>query len=123
MRGNLNLWKNKMTMIINNTKRFFPIKIRKNSYFLLLVLLFTACTAKSSFKIESFKTKTGWGYSIASNGKILIRQSIIPAINERKSFKTEKDALKTGHLVNEKLSKGLSPTITKNDLILLKIKL
>lgn len=112
-----------MMIINNNTRRFFPIKIRKNSFFMLTALLLTACTGKNSFKTESFKTKAGWGYLIESNNKILIRQAIIPVINERKSFTTEEDALKTGNLVAEKLNKGLSPTVTKNDLILLKIKL
>ena len=112
-----------MMMIINNKKQFFWNKIQKNLLFFILVLLLTACSRKESLKIESFKTKTGWGYSIASNDRILIKQSIIPVINETKSFFTEKDALKTGNLVVDKLNKELSPTVTKNDLILLKIKL
>ncbi len=82
-----------------------------------------ACTRKESFKMESFKTKTGWGYSITSNDRVLIKQSIIPVINDTKSFKTKEDALKVGNLVVDKLHKDLSPTVTKNDLILLKIKL
>lgn len=73
--------------------------------------------------MESFKTKTGWGYSITSNDRVLIKQSIIPVINDTKSFKTKEDALKVGNLVVDKLHKDLSPTVTKNDLILLKIKL
>ena len=81
-----------------------------------------SCNEKSAFKIESFKTTTGWGYTIASNDRVLIKQSIIPVINQTKSFTTEEDALKVGKLVIEKLNKDLSPTVTKNDLILLKIK-
>lgn len=90
--------------------------------FLLLTLLLMSCNEKSAFKIESFKTTTGWGYTIASNDRVLIKQSIIPVINQTKSFTTEEDALKVGKLVIEKLNKDLSPTVTKNDLILLKIK-
>ena len=111
-----------MMMIINTKKQFFWNKTQKNLLFLLLTLLLTSCTEKSAFKIESFKTTTGWGYTIASKNRILIKQSIIPVINETKSFRTEKDALKIGNLVIDKLNKGLSPTVTKNDLILLKIK-
>jgi hypothetical protein len=110
-------------MTINTRKQFFWNKIQKNLLFLLLALLLISCTEKSPFKIKSFKTTTGWGYSIASKDKVLIKQSIIPVINETKSFLTEEDALKTGNLVIEKLNKDLSPTVTKNDLILLKIKL
>jgi len=73
--------------------------------------------------MKSFKTKSGWGYSIASHNRVLIQQSIIPVINDTKSFTTEEDALKIGNLVVDKLNKDLSPTVTKNDLILLKIKL
>ncbi|MFB3389913.1 DUF4907 domain-containing protein [Flavobacterium sp. LAR06] len=112
-----------MMMIINNKKQLFWNNIQKSLLFIIFVLLLIACTRKESFKIETFKTKTGWGYSIANNDRILIRQSIIPVINETKSFYTEKDALKVGSLVVDKLNKDLSPTVTKNDLILLKIKL
>ncbi|QOG05005.1 DUF4907 domain-containing protein [Flavobacterium sp. MDT1-60] len=109
-------------MTINTIKQFFWNKIQKNLFFLLLALVVTACTGKSTFKIGSFKTTTGWGYTIASRDRVLIKQSIIPVINQTKSFRTEKDALKVGNLVIEKLNKDLSPTVTKNDLILLKIK-
>lgn len=114
---------NKMTMIINTEKQFFRNIIRKNLLFIVLALLLTACTEKSPFKIKSFKTTTGWGYSISSKDRVLIKQSIIPVINDTKSFMTEEDALKVGNLVIDKLNKDLSPTVTKNDLILLKIKL
>ncbi|MBF4466498.1 DUF4907 domain-containing protein [Flavobacterium sp. LC2016-12] len=110
-------------MIINIKKQVFWNNIQKNLLFFILVLLLAACTRKESFKMATFKTKSGWGYSIANNDRILIKQSVIPVINETKSFFTEKDALKVGSLVVDKLYKGLSPTVTKNDLILLKIKL
>ncbi len=109
-------------MIINKKKQFFRSKIQKNLLFLVFALLLSACAKKSTFKIESFKTTTGWGYSIAHKDKVLIKQSIIPVINETKSFASEEDALATGKLVVEKLNKDLSPTVTKKDLILLKIK-
>lgn len=112
-----------MMMTTNIKSKFFWNKTQKNLLFLALILLLTACIRKEAFKIESFKTASGWGYSIAANDRILIKQSIIPVINETKSFSTEEDALKTGNLVIEKLNKDLSPTVTKNDLILLKIKL
>lgn len=109
--------------IINLKKQFFWYRIQKNLLCLLLTTLVIACTKRESLKIESFKTTSGWGYSIASKDRVLIKQSIIPVINETKSFATEEDALKLGNLVVEKLNKDLSPTVTKNDLILLKIKL
>ncbi|MEN2415597.1 DUF4907 domain-containing protein [Flavobacterium mesophilum] len=109
-------------MIINTKKQFFWSNIQKNLLFILLVLLFTACAKKETFKIDAFQTKTGWGYTISAQNKILIKQSIIPVISTAKSFSSEEDALKTGQLVVSKLDQNMSPTITKNDLILLKIK-
>ena len=120
--GNLNLRMNKATMTINN-KQFFWSKIRKNLLIFFLFLQIVSCTKKDNFKTESFKTNSGWGYSISYKEKIIIKQSIIPVINDSKSFSTEQDALKTANLVVEKLKQNLSPTVTKNELILLKIKL
>lgn len=122
MHGNLDLKTNKATMTIN-TKQFFWSKIQKNLLLLILVLQIVSCAKKEAFKSESFKTNSGWGYSISYKDKIIIKQSIIPVINDNKSFSTEEDALKTADLVVKKLKQNLSPTVTKNELILLKIKL
>ncbi len=109
-------------MIINIKKQFFWSKIQKNLLFVLLVLQLIACAKKETFKVDSFKTKTGWGYTISDRNKILIKQSIIPVISDIKSFSTEEDALNTAKLVVSKLDQNKPPTLTKNDLILLKIK-
>ncbi|MDQ6472671.1 DUF4907 domain-containing protein [Flavobacterium sp. LHD-80] len=109
-------------MTINTKKQFFWSKIQKNLLFILLVLQFIACVKTETFKIDSFKTQTGWGYTISNKNKILIKQSIIPVISYTKSFSTEEEALNTAKLVVSKLDRNMSPTITKNDLILLKIK-
>lgn len=125
MYGNSNHWKNKMTMIINTNTKFFRNHIRKNRLFFASIsclLLLIACNNKQDLSLESIKTPTGWGYVIKKNDKIIIRQSIIPVIQNIKSFENEEDALKTGNLVLEKLKQQTSPTITKKDLILLSIK-
>ena len=111
-----------MTMTINVKKQFFWGKIQKSLLLLFLILQLTGCTKKETLTIESFKTTSGWGYSIADQNKIIIKQSIIPVINYTKSFSTKEDALKVANLVVEKLKKNISPAVTKNDLILLKIK-
>jgi len=111
-----------MTMTIN-TKQFFRDKIRKNLLFLFLVLQMTACSKNETLKVESFKTTSGWGYLLSYKNKIIIKQSIIPVINDTKSFSTEEDAIKVANLVAKKLKENNSPTVTKNDLILLKIKI
>jgi uncharacterized lipoprotein YehR (DUF1307 family) len=110
-------------MIINIKKQFFWTKIQKNLLFILLVLLLASCKKSEPFKTESFKTTSGWGYSIAYKNKIVIRQSVIPVLSDNKSFSTKDDALKVGNLVEKKLRDGILPTVTKNDLILLKIKI
>ncbi|URC14383.1 MULTISPECIES: DUF4907 domain-containing protein [unclassified Flavobacterium] len=102
---------------------FFWNKIRKNVLLTALILQFLACAKNETFKIEAFKTTSGWGYSIATKNKIIIKQAIIPVINDSKSFASERDALKVAHLVVTRLDQNRSPTVTKNDLILLKIKL
>lgn len=117
-----------MIMTINTKKRFFWAKIQKNYassgsviIIIIAILLLVACNKKENFHVESIKTATGWGYTIATDEKIIIKQTIIPVINNYKSFTTEKDALKTGNLVVKKLEANLSPTLTKKDLILLDI--
>lgn len=89
----------------------------------LILIFFAACAKKEVLKTDTFKTNSGWGYTIAYKEKVLIKQSIIPVISDSKSFETETDALKVADLVKHKLEKNLSPTVTKNELILLKIKL
>lgn len=110
-------------MMTINTKRFFRFNSRKIFLFMLLALQLTACTKRNTLQTETFKTPSGWGYSISYKDKIIIRQCIIPVINDSKSFSTEEDALKVANLVEKKLNRNISPTVTKNDLILLKIKL
>lgn len=118
-------------MIINNTtNKFFWKKNQKNfSYLLNLCLIafviglltITFCQEKQDLKLQSIKINNGWGYVITNSGKIIIRQSVIPVISKSKNFNTEKEALAVGQLVLKKLKSDNSPTITKNDLILLKI--
>ncbi|BFM43606.1 hypothetical protein CFS9_22470 [Flavobacterium sp. CFS9] len=104
-------------------KPFFRTNTRKTILLIVLTLQFLACAKNETFTIEAFKTTSGWGYSIALKNKIIIKQAIIPVINDSKSFSTKNDALKVAQLVVTRLNQNRSPTITKNDLILLKIKL
>jgi uncharacterized lipoprotein YehR (DUF1307 family) len=108
---------------INNNQRFFWSTLQKNLLLLLIILQLSACAKKEKFQIENIKTKTGWGYTIAYKNKILIKQTIIPVVNNTKSFATKDDARKVAALVVCKLNQNRSPSVTKNDLILLKIKI
>lgn len=110
-------------MTIKNKKHFWT-KIQKCLILFVLLLSFISCTKKKdSLTAVAFRTNSGWGYTIAFKEKIFIKQTIIPAISENKSFATESDAKKVGELVKAKLKHRLSPGVTKKDLILLKIKL
>ncbi|MBE8725556.1 DUF4907 domain-containing protein [Flavobacterium sp. KB82] len=121
MPGNLNHKTNKVTTIIK-PKKIFWSNLQKILVFLFFVLILNSCHRKEVLKTASFKTESGWGYTIAYKNKIIIKQSIIPVISDTKSFATEEDALKTADLVKQKIKKNTSPTVTKKDLILLKIK-
>lgn len=121
-----------MTMIINTDNKFFWKKIQKNLSYILNfclilfsigLLVFLLCQKEHPLKIQSIRVNTGWGYIISINNKIIIKQTIIPAISESKSFKSEKEALAVGRLVLDKLNSDNSPTITKNELVLLKIRI
>ena len=73
---------------------------------------------KDSISISSaaFKTNDGWGYSIFLDGKVYIKQTIIPVIEGNKSFVSEEDATKCGNLVVAKLKAHQKPTLVMEDL-------
>lgn len=69
------------------------------------------------YKVQTFKTNTGWGYKIFSSEKILINQENIPAVSGMISFKSENEAMVTANLAVEKIKMGLfPPTITIEEL-------
>lgn len=121
-----------MMMTINNTTKngshtIWPFLVLKNKKLLLTVFylffILVGCQTNKNYTIETFKLTSGWGYKIHLNNKLIIKQTIIPVVNKQKSFETEEDALKTATLVQHKLSDNLPPTITKEDLIILAIKI
>lgn len=73
---------------------------------------------KDSVSISSaaFKTNDGWGYSIFLDGKVYIKQTIIPVVEGNKSFATETDATKCADLVVSKLKTHQKPTLVLEDL-------
>jgi hypothetical protein len=95
--------------------------------FILIIIGFSVKTAKTDndrmLKVESvlLSNASGWGYEILVDHKIFIHQEYVPAIVGKKTFLTKEDAMKTAGLVIEKLVRGKQPTITKNDLTVLKI--
>ncbi|MFC5681654.1 DUF4907 domain-containing protein [Flavobacterium sp. MAHUQ-51] len=106
----------------NTIQKNFSLKKVKFLVLLSCLFLSIACNHKKELSLASIKTTTGWGYIIKLNDKVIIKQSIIPVIQNQKSFESEEEALKVGNLVLNKLKAKTSPTITKKDLILLSIK-
>jgi uncharacterized protein YehS (DUF1456 family) len=132
MYGNLNQKKRKMMTTINHRIKFLRKNIRRNFIhlfnlylitFLLGTIIFVFCKKEENLKVESIKTNNGWGYAILNNDKIIIKQTIVPAVSQHKCFQSEKEALAVGQLVVHKLKSDLAPTITKRDLVSLKIKI
>jgi hypothetical protein len=95
--------------------------------FIVVIIGISINTNKKSgdrmFKIESqaIQTSSGWGYNILVDHKIFIHQEYIPAISGNKSFVNKEDAMKVADLAIEKIKKGKLPSLTKDDIIALKI--
>lgn len=60
--------------------------------------------------LETFQSGNGWGYQILLDGKILVHQPTIPAIDTVMPFPNKQSALYLGQLVLERISsnKGFS---------------
>ena len=78
----------------------------------------TSIDHKDSVQLVSntFKTSTGWGYTITVDNKLFINQPTIPSIPGYKSFATEEDALKVANLVISKIKAHQKPNIHEQDL-------
>ena len=67
---------------------------------------------KSAPQYQVITTKLGddaFGYQILKDGKMIIDQPNIPAIQGNRSFSSEADAQKTGDYLITKLKKGIFP--------------
>ena len=54
-------------------------------------------------------SEQNYGYQILKDGKMIIDQPTIPAIQGNRSFTSEEDALKTGEYLITKLKQGIFP--------------
>lgn len=93
----------------------------------IIFLLFSSCSSQENNTLsspESERTVTendnftatpfytdsiGWGYEIKENGKVVIIQKHIPAIQGMNGFKTEEDAQRVGNLIVQKLNNNIFP--------------
>ena len=67
-------------------------------------------TQKASYKINTFKNKdSSWSYDIIKNNKIIIHQTIVPALDGNVNFRTQEEAFSLAKLVVEKLNRNIFP--------------
>jgi hypothetical protein len=70
-----------------------------------------------NMEVKVIPTANGYGYQIYSDGKLLIEQKNIPAVQGMQYFKTDFQAKRTGDFVAEKIRKGIMPpSVTRNEL-------
>lgn len=100
-------------------------KIKILCYFVLVIIfqVFSSCKTKDpKFNGAVYKlSNDNYGYEIYLNNKTVVKQEAIPAITGNRPFKDSLTALKVMDFVLEKLNTGNAPTISKKDLIALKI--
>ena len=98
--------------------------IKKISYMVLVVTVLLACnsaddwqltttiTEKSKVQMEIIEISPGYyGYAIRQNGKLLIEQKHIPAIQQFKPFVNRVETERVGMLVKEKVEHEIFPPI------------
>ena len=73
--------------------------------------------------ITIYEIDNGYGYSISSKNKVLIRQNFIPVIETKQPFSNIGDAQSIANLVKKRIENKQNPRITKEDLNLLEISL
>ena len=68
------------------------------------------------YKIIRLST-SGFGYDIYQDGKMIVHQNSIPAVEGSKGFTTKEKAIKVAKLVIMKIRKGeMPPAVTKEEM-------
>lgn len=115
-----------MTNRLNTHPSYYSLN-RLNIYIwpvILFLMLTVSCSEKQSdFKAEVFKQENGYGYNILVKNKIFIKQNTIPAVVGNKVFCDSVDALKVSNMVLLLLKQNKMPTITKEDIKQMQVKL
>lgn len=62
--------------------------------------------------VETVRNGEGWGYNIYVKGRLVVNQTVMPAVSGNKPFPCEAAAEKTARLVVEKVGKGGMPTVS-----------
>ena len=100
-------------------KRIKKEILQISTLFILSIILigYIVDISTPMYHLEIRKTEeNGYGYRILHKNKVIIYQPYIPAINEKKTFSSEKAALSVGQLVLRKLREGENISITTEEL-------
>ncbi len=73
--------------------------------------------------ISIHEVDNGYGYSISSKNKVIIRQNFIPVLETKQAFSSISDAQSVANLVKNRIESNKNPKITKKDLDLLEISI
>ena len=66
--------------------------------------------------LKTFHTNLGWGYDVYTNDSVYIHQPYIPALEGRKGFASEAQAIQTGNLAISKMKQRKLPVISLAEL-------
>lgn len=81
----------------------------------LIAVCMSCSSSDGQWTCHTSKVVGGYGYVIQCKGDTLINQPYIPAISGKQAFRTEREALEVGRLVCRKLSDGLPPALTREE--------
>ncbi len=73
-------------------------------------------TGRDNTRLVTFRSGSGWGYIVSTQGKVVICQPFIPAIEGNKPFATKGDARKVGKMIMKRLSENADPSLTAYEL-------
>ena len=77
--------------------------------------IYRSNTHKKIIGYQIFHVRSGWGYDIIMEGKLVIHQEYIPVISQKKEFPTETKARQTAELVVSKLKNNKFPTLSETE--------
>jgi hypothetical protein len=96
---------------------------KKRAFYSALLLCFAMLffvvffTGRDKTRLKTFRSGSGWGYAVSTQGKVVICQPFIPAIEGNKPFATKSDAKKAGKIIVTRLSEGAEPSLSADELI------
>jgi len=108
--------------MMTKIKSIIPATKLYSTIIIIIVLLASCSHKKHTLQSTVYKTGNGYGYTISMHNKVVIKQPYIPAYSGNIPFCDSLDAANVGNLIVNKIEHKQSPTVTKNDLALLKIK-